>query len=315
VLQGIRRCASRHWHLLALTARCPGADDLLESSPTIAWCLASNWIFHRPRVQRPLRSARALVRKRQREIIAWLGFPGTEASVRILRRIHPSILDVRRLLNLRTTLLQDTQAAQRLAHTPILNAGILDLVAHPRLAPYATPQLLAEMTTHPEEQAASPTARALHAILKLRRALGVTTRLPTFRTRQDALDHVSALARQLRLLRARHLLDMTFPRPPVPGTEGIRPLLAPREVLEEAHAQRNCAGGLISDISNGLIFLYSVTAPERATLSLVRRRGTWALGSLLASCNRDVSSATRRHVETWLGSHAPAPTDMSDVPF
>jgi len=39
--------------------RCEGTFDLISSNPALAYCLASNWVFHQPKVARPLRSAEA----------------------------------------------------------------------------------------------------------------------------------------------------------------------------------------------------------------------------------------------------------------
>ena len=72
VAKSVSRFPQRQWHLVALAARCPGALDLMQSSPALAVCLASNWAFHRPAVPQPMRSARALIRRPQPEIAAWL---------------------------------------------------------------------------------------------------------------------------------------------------------------------------------------------------------------------------------------------------
>jgi hypothetical protein len=83
---------SRHWQLLSLVARCGNAAlDLLIANPALAYALASNWIFHKPAVQRPLRSARALLAKgkRQRDILEWLSFPATEAFRKLLMKVSP----------------------------------------------------------------------------------------------------------------------------------------------------------------------------------------------------------------------------------
>ena len=75
----------RRWHLYNLLARVPGALDLCDSNPALAYMLASNWVFHRPAVQNSLRSARALAMKPQRRILEWLGFPPEESVRKTLR--------------------------------------------------------------------------------------------------------------------------------------------------------------------------------------------------------------------------------------
>jgi len=52
-------------------------------------------------------------------------------------------------------------------------------------------------------------------------------------------------------------------------------------------------------------FIYRVTYPERATLSIVRGNdGDWQIGELKYKSNKPVSALTRRAVESWLEQHA-----------
>ena len=302
VLALIQRSGTRHWHLLALAARCPGAVDLLEAAPAIAWCLASSWVFRAERrVQRPLRSARVLLRRRQRDILRWLGFPGTESCAKLLRRIPPAHLDVLRLLNLRAAL-HDAGMAKRLAHAPALNAGVLDLAGHPRLASYVTPLLLAEVAAHPKEQSRSPTARALHAIFKISAEIGVPPPPRPFSSREAVLECVQHLCREKLMFRHRELLKLRFPEPPVPGIDGIAPILDPVDLFAEGHEQKNCVADMTPAVAAGSSFVYRVTHPERATLALTRHRDGWVLEDVRASCNRDVLRQTRARIRWWLGS-------------
>jgi hypothetical protein len=310
----IQGSGTRHWHLLALAARCPGAVDLLEGAPAIAWCLASSWVFRERPVQRPLRSARALLCRRQREILRSLGFPGTESCAKLMRRIPAAHLELRRLLNLRAAL-HDVEMAKRLAHAAVLNAGVLDLACHPRLFRYVTPQLLAEVAAHPRERQGSPTARALHAILKISSEIGVPPPPRPFRRREAVLECVRDLCRARGDVRHRELLRLRFPEPPMPGMDGIVPILDPIGMFAEGEAQMNCVSNLIPAVAEGRSFVYRVTYPERATLSLTRRRNTWILDELLARCNRDVMLQTQAWIHEWLGTPTANPTAEETCPF
>ena len=101
VRNDLLRYSGRRWHLLSLFARCPGALDLSRSNPGLCYALASNWVFHRPAVKQPVRAARAMVMRKQKQILEWLGFPGTEPARRILAKIMPKALGVASLLYLR----------------------------------------------------------------------------------------------------------------------------------------------------------------------------------------------------------------------
>ncbi len=104
VVAAVAPYSSRHWHLLNLIARCPGALDLVRATPALAFALASLWAFRNPAPRQPLRAARALLRKRQPEIAAWLGFPSDRSTMRVLRKISPAECSIPNLLHLRDLL-------------------------------------------------------------------------------------------------------------------------------------------------------------------------------------------------------------------
>src|SRR6056297_678338 len=145
----------RQWHLLAMAARCgEGALDLIRSNPALAFMLASNWVFHKPAVQQPLRSVRALLKpgRSQVEMLAWLGFPPRPAVRRILARIPPESIDVPRLLYLRDAC-HDPEALKRMFHLPRLNAGCLRIVCDPLLLRRVSQSLLLEIAADRSEDA------------------------------------------------------------------------------------------------------------------------------------------------------------------
>jgi len=81
ILSEVSRYWTRKWYVLNVLARCPGAMDLSRSNPALLYALASNWVFHKPAVTRPMRAARSLVNRKQRDIMEWLGFRVPSVSV------------------------------------------------------------------------------------------------------------------------------------------------------------------------------------------------------------------------------------------
>ena len=81
----------QQWRALSFQARVPGARRLADDVPLLAAMLScGNRIRPQP-VQRPLRSARALLRNGPgwatwRRIAAWLGLEGSRSMVRVLRK-------------------------------------------------------------------------------------------------------------------------------------------------------------------------------------------------------------------------------------
>jgi hypothetical protein len=96
-----------------------------------------------------------------------------------------------------------------------------------------------------------------------------------------------------------------FPPSPLPGTATIVPIDSAAMLAEEGLLQRNCVGSFASRVRRGDMFVYRVFAPSRATLSLVRRDGSWRVDQLLGLANTPAPLATREAVLTWLRDTQP----------
>jgi len=163
--------SERKWHLLNMFARCPGAMDLSHSNPALLYALASNWIFHKPAVQRPIRAARSLMNKKQKHILSWIGFPGTETARRIMAKVVPRSLSINALLYLRDGLI-DPQIVKTLFHLERINAGALRLVTDARFRPHVTPQLLSQICRDQAQDVLYPPITSILADALQREALG-----------------------------------------------------------------------------------------------------------------------------------------------
>lgn len=64
----------------------------------------------------------------------------------------------------------------------------------------------------------------------------------------------------------------------------------------------SCAAGYAPLVASGRVFLYRVTSPERATVSLERSPQGWRVAQLRGPSNRAVSRATARKAEAWVES-------------
>ena len=157
-------CGERHYHLLQLAIRCPGGIDLLDNNPGLAFALANNWVFHKPPVDWPLRSARRLLQHhRQREIAGWLGFAATEAARRTLRKVHPGSVSLGAVLFLRTAM-RDAGIMKLLGHLPVINQEVIRLVTTQNIENNITPQLLADIAGDPRESKNGSGYRWAHRI-------------------------------------------------------------------------------------------------------------------------------------------------------
>jgi hypothetical protein len=294
--------AARQWHLAVLLARCPGALDLVRSNPALAFCLASSWCFRRQPVRWPLRSVRRLLKRRQRDMLAWLGFPATESMVRLLRKVPPAACQVPHLLNLRR-IARDSWSVPYVRHLPRLNATALTLLACRGLRAELTPRLVREMTEAAPDGEVSATLRLLEDTWEMGILLGGFRHPPFASLRQLRRTH-DALVQELRRDHARRAAEeaIPFPPPPLPGTPDILPLTTAADLVQEGEEMRHCVAIYGPRVWAGECYVYRVLRPTRATVSLVRQGRRWELEQVAGIANAEVPANTVATVRHWVAS-------------
>lgn len=316
VREVVGRFPQRQWHVLSFLARCGDAAlDLAVSNPALAYALASNWVYHRPAVRQPLRSARALLRpgRKQREVLAWLGFPGTEAARKTLAKVVPKAISISSLLYLHRSA-ANAAVVKAAAHLPRLNAGALRIATDPALLPLTAPTLLDEVAHRREEDRRARTAYLLQDSVAMYRLLFPNRTYPApARRLQQLMQFHDDLAEDVN--RARCLdRDIPFPEPPVKGTDSIVPITSARELAAEGRIQRNCVASYLERVAvQQRYYIYRVLSPERCTLAIIRRGSSWALAELLRTHNQEPSEVTMRAVRQWLEPPRFSPIDPGCV--
>jgi len=322
----------RHWHLLAWVARGgPAAEQLLASSPALAFALASG--AELTALDSPVNFARKhqlLAYHPQRDLLARLGFPPTERARRIVQKIPPRLVTFARLGQF-SAWLADDAIGERLAHVPMINRAVLRVLDEGTLA-HLTPAALARLAKAEDETEADGHARRLADIVRLWGLVRPTVELPRFggvvrieqehaRVQAD-LALIDRAAREREAERAmaaivarpdppapeRRVVTVPgqpgrpggFPVPPVPETPSIVPITTPAMLVEEGRVQKNCAGDYMSQAARGTLAFYRVLAPQRCTLSLKKRGGRWVIDQLKATCNAQPSIGAVQAVSMWL---------------
>lgn len=292
------RYGRRRWHLLCLFARCPGTLDLSRSNPAVCYALASNWVFHKPGVKLPMRAARALAGKKQRQILGWLGFSATEATRRLLQKIDPSALSVVRLLQIREMLANDGEMVQWLSHLPRIDPRMLQIVTTRWFRPLLTGRLLREIDALPVGTHGNPPGLVLLKDLdRLRLGLPdapVRGPFESLRRLQAYHDELAELdRRRWEEQREAGRAGGAFPSPPFAGTAAIRPLRTADELYREGAELQHCVGIYGDDVRAGRCYIYQVLEPVRATLQVVWNPSArkWQPGELQQAGNRKVSEA------------------------
>ena len=285
----------RRWHLLNLLARCPGSLDLCRAYPALAFALSCNRAFHRPGVLRPYRAARSLLPKSQRDIQAWLGFAPSEQVRRILAKIHPSALTVRRFLALRNRL-HDPAILKLLSHLPVLHEGILHVVTIPRYRALLNPAFLAGLANLPAEKPwKTILAQPLWDMEDCLRMLEQPFALPACRSLDALHGHHQILAAGMGNVRISYY-PPSLPPPPFPGIAGLEPITTAAELLQESIEMEHCVVSHLVRVQAGQEAIYRVTDPVRATLSVLRFEGGWHPGQIFGRRNQVVPVDQRQRL-------------------
>jgi hypothetical protein len=181
----VEKFGDGQWPMLVLLRECPDALDLARNSPALFYCLSNSNEF---RGTAPGAAAiQALFRRgqRQREVLEWLGFPGTESLARMLRKIPAETANASVLRSLRNITLTSPDITHMLTHVPRIAEGILSLVIYQPLHRFLTPKLLAAVATAEDEQADAPTAARLEQILAIASEVALSQPLKAFESREQ----------------------------------------------------------------------------------------------------------------------------------
>lgn len=308
----VRRVVGRYpqaqWAMLTFLGRVPGGLELATSNPALAWALARNPSFHRPRVRQPLRAARTWVNKPRRAIAGWLGFPATNSIVRLLAKVDARDVDALGLFGLRSLARRDAPELAALRHLPRLTRPVLEATGRISLRRFATSRLLTELATA-SRPVATESLALLRDIARMRGAI------------RDPAHHGPASVPSIEQLGRVHdaWVDRTnafatkttyrFPPPPIPGTDAIEPITDAADLRREGREMHHCVGSYAAWVAAGRGFVYRVRHPERATFSLERTPGGgWRIAELRTSANAPVRPETLAAVRTWF-ERKPAPHD------
>lgn len=329
IVAAVERFPSHQWSLMVLLADQPLAMDLARDNPVVLYALANSYEFRKTSPDVSAQQVRGHSFTKQRSILKWLGFPDTEAVVRLLRKIEPAGVSPSVLRCFRNVLNGHPDMIKRLSHLPKINRQILVMLVNVRTLELSTPKLLKELAGLDEMQdggmvyadivlnalqicadiCPSSRRRAFESIAQITRfRVGVDAMYMAFFAEQERRKEVAERRRRQREERREEAKKLRrrkactrFPDPPIPGTDHICPITTPAELVEEGRCQQHCVGGYIPQIRGGMIYVYKVTAPERATLAIVcDPDGCWRRSELALASNQRVGHETTRMVDMWL---------------
>lgn len=260
----------------------PEAAELVESNPALALCLAHLPVWDTAFGKGdPEAIARHLLLGKRRSACEFLGFPGTEAVVKLLARIPKSVCYLPHILRLRRVLREQPGLIRMLAHLPAFDAQTLLVAAFWRWGDSRTISFFRQVAVECRGKD-FPTDGGFGIARAIRRCHGwrAAEDNPPDRSNPKGLEW--------------------FPPAPRAGTAHIVELSQPHLLSEEGRSQHHCAADYLREVEEGNLYFYRVLEPERATLCLAKSGAGWALQELKAAFNAEVSDATRKAVEEWL---------------
>jgi len=303
---------SHQWNLIQVLHERPVFLDLLRANPVLAWCVGNNDQFRKLYAKSSATRARWHMHEKQRELMEWLGFPGTESAVKLMKKIRLEAVRPASMCLLQSALQAKAATMKMLSQLDVINFGALYLACHGTVRDHATFRLLNEVARLPSELTDAPTAGMLIDTLNMWHQLGGPEKLPAFQTTRAISrqhDELVAIFNRPRppppQMRPRWTPKMLptghFPDPPLEGTAGIVPIRTHQELVAESREQHNCAASQTSQIYQGRYYIYRVLEPERATLAIAQGgSGYWHEVELRIQHNQPVKPETLQFVRTWL---------------
>lgn len=298
---------THQWAMLLLLRYDPGAADLAESNPALAFFLAQK-----------MRGDRQLIRSlncsgmRQRDLLEVLGFQGTKQSVGLFRKVAPTTITGDNWEAMGRLFEQELQRPKTLLnHLPSINSGVMEILLDPVASRAATPSLLEEVALDKSERFRGRVVHMITSTMNMQQDLHTGhhwERFPSVDRLRQVHDQVSENYRR----RIRQMMDVSahesdcFRHPPIPGIIGkIEPITSPEGLVDEGEEQGNCVASYAHRVKDGRTFIYRVLSPQRATLSIIRKEAgsDWEIGELETKFNTEVSSETEELVQSWLDRH------------
>ena len=315
IFREARRYGSRRWHMLCLFSRCPGALDLSVSNPALAFALANNWAFRKPKPTKPMRAARSLVFHKQKKILEWLGFPGTESVRRIFTKISPTTLTVEVLLQLRAALKSEANH-KLLTHLPTITPFVVGLIVRKKCRAYLGDKIISHFQIF--EKIMTEVSKAREDIGALPKGFGQLMAKSQLSFIQDTIHLLTSVQghrfsrpfRSLKELKVAHdeLSQMQlkqgqnkfdhlhFPPPPYAGTTNIVPISTPTELHSEGSQQHHCCFSFVKKVARGGLYFYRVFHPVRATLLIKRKANRWIFQEIRRADNELVPDELRENI-------------------
>ena len=303
IIELVSPFADHQWAMLRLLAYRTPALELARTNPVLAYCLANNFQFrsHVYKHEISWEQANYYARRKQKQILKFLGFPDTNIIVKLMKKIDTTEISIALLRLLKAALIEDNPTVKLLSHYKTITPGMLGLL-RTFITPLVTPRIVADVAKSERERFYSHTADRLTDIQHMKNAAPVEVDVQPLQGMRAVADTHETFLLQIRDAVAEHRRQQNYlGDPPFEGTDTIIPISTKDGLRLEGKHMKNCVGTYIDKVLRGEMYIYKVLAPQRATMSIIPQWGReWRCCELKLKCNKQPGTKTKDAVITWL---------------
>lgn len=304
----VSRFYNRQWQMLNLLTRFGNAaSELTFSNPALSFALASSWAFRYQPVKKSQQVTGSMFKPgvKQKQILSWLGFPGTESTRKILAKIDHHAITIPNLMQVRKSLF-NRHTAKIMAHLPRINNDTLKIITNPEIVEFATPFFLEEVAIGKYEvNFTSPASMIDKCLTRYQMQYPGEKNLKPFRNLSELNSIYQVLNDDDDKFSGLINNHLKFPPPPFTGSETIKPIINAWELVKEGRNQHNCVANYVTSVAKDKnCYFYQVLKPERCTMRLkLKQKNLWVLSEMLKKSNKPSSYPTWKSVEQWLADN------------
>ena len=300
ILNETRRFSRWPFSLIRLAYDWVEARDLLSSNPILLWLSWRHFIT----AELSLPQLRELLRSKQPLILKELGLVGTKSSVRLLRKVESDAIgefEARFIF----AIWEQESTVRRLTHQQKMGMPFLILL---KRFPWVAGSPLAktideiECSWQYEDtcQLLSDSLRMGNAISRLRlcRSVAAIRRVHDQMVAEMNRNREHTLFSQA--LKDDNGNILPFPEIPFPGTDIIKAVETPEQLVEEGKRMHHCVAAYTSKVQRGEYYVYHCDTEEPLTIGVYLSDGkVTGINQVSGVCNRQPTADELELIDKW----------------
>ena len=299
MLSTVRRFPEQHFALLKYFYENTRGNEILQTNPALAYMMATNRTWTQKNNVNHIEDIYPIQNMKRVAILKRLGFENSDKSVlKLIRKIEPGACRSEYIWNFLKTL-EDSNQKRLIRHLPKINLGCMAIIASPHLLCRVSHHLLHEVANDSNEDTHPGIAQRLESWIHIEREFTDCDSDGIFsscnRLNQVLFSHIWFVPEEIK-----KYISYVLPESPLQCTSVIQTLKNSEEVYEEGCTQCNCLFSKLPELVDGRLFAYRIIKPERATLTIRKRKGKWIIDALETAMNKPVSNKTREYVQNWI---------------